>query len=398
MTRPPLENGIFVQKGAPSVGERIENALKHAMKHSTVPLKTILLFTVIFPVFVPVVRAEETKQAVLPFDTPDPTLLKDPGGSGFYLFTTGRGIPITRSRNLLDWERLSPVFPGVPDWAKKMIPEARGIWAPDIVALDGRYFLYYSVSTFGSQRSVIGLAVNKTLDPDSPDYAWEDRGLVLESAPDHTDYNAIDSALFVDEDGRAYLFWGSYWTGLKAVEVDSKTGKPFSYKPGEMKIPAGYIAVATRDGEDTSLEAPYVIRRGKFYYLFTSRGSCCDKEKSTYRLVIGRATEPLGPYLDKNGKRMDEGGGTLLLASTERWKGTGHNGFFRTKNEDGSENDWLILAAYDVRAPKKGRLTQLRPVSWDTDAWPLVGEIPDRPFENRENNSNSIEPGGAGPR
>lgn len=315
--------------------------------------------------------------AVVPFDSPDPTAIEDPRNGGVYVFSTGRGIPISYSKDLLDWKRVGRVFSdSVPAWARERIPGSRGIWAPDIVYCDEKYYVYYSVSTFGSQRSVLGLAVNKSIDPNDPDYEWIDKGIVLESHPDHTDYNAIDSALFVDEDGKAYLFWGSYWTGLKAIEVDPKTGKPFEYKPGELKIPADYRAVANREGGDTSIEAPYVVRNGDWYYLFTSRGSCCDGEKSTYHLTVGRSDKPLGPYVDKDGKRMDRGGGTLLLSSTERWKGTGHNGFFRTSHGDGpTRGDWFILAAYDKEDPKRGRLTQIRPLTWNKDGWPEIGDV-----------------------
>ena len=331
--------------------------------------------------------AESPGQAVIPFDTPDPTAIMTPDGKGIYVFATGPGIQIVYSNNFIDWERTDRVFTGVrfpdamPDWAKKAIPRARGIWAPDVVFLNGKYYVYYSVSTFGSQRSVIGLATNKTLDKTSPDYEWQDEGIVLESHPDHTDYNAIDSALFIDEDGKTYLHWGSYWTGLKAVEVDPETGKPFRYKSGGLKVPADYVAVANRSGSDTSIEAPYVIRHGKRYYLFTSRGSCCDGVRSTYHIAVGRSEKPLGPFVDKEGKRMDQGGGTVILSGTEKWKGTGHNGFFRTTAEEKNKGDWLILAAYDAQAPDKGRLTQIRPVHWDESDWPVLGDVLDVPFE-----------------
>jgi arabinan endo-1,5-alpha-L-arabinosidase len=87
--------------------------------------------------------AQEQRLAVIPFDTPDPTALEAPDGSGVYVFTTAPGMNITRSKNLIDWERCGKVFrEAVPEWAVKMVPGSRGIWAPDIVLLDGKYFLY----------------------------------------------------------------------------------------------------------------------------------------------------------------------------------------------------------------------------------------------------------------
>ena len=331
------------------------------------------------------VCGESPRLAVIPFDTPDPTAIEAPNGNGVYVFATAPGIQILHSTNFIDWELTDHVFAGVsfpdglPGWAKKAIPGARGIWAPDVVFFNDQYYVYYSVSTFGSQRSVIGLASNKTLNKMCAHYQWKDEGIVLESHPDHTDYNAIDSALFVDEDGKAYLYWGSHWTGLKAVEVDPKTGKPYRYMPGELKIPADYVAVASRP--DTSIEAPHVVRKGKYYYLFTSRGSCCEGVKSTYHIALGRSEKPLGPFVDKEGNRMDQGGGTVLLSSTDRWKGTGHNGFFQTTTEGKNKGDWIILHAYDAQDPEKGRLTQIRPVYWDETDWLTLGEVLDVPFE-----------------
>jgi arabinan endo-1,5-alpha-L-arabinosidase len=345
---------------------------------------------------------QQKKLAVLPFDTPDPTAMESPDGSGVYVFSTARGITITNSQNLLDWKRVGRVFAkDVPDWAKERIPGATAIWAPDIVFVNGHYYLYYSISTWGSQRSAIGLAVNKTLNPNSPNYLWEDRGVVLESSPQETpDYNAIDPALFVDDNGKAYLFWGSFWDGIKAVEIDPQTGMPFQYRKhknddhNNLKIPEGYVAVARRESAaDTSLEAAYVIKRGGFYYLFTSRGGCCDGAKSTYHIAVGRAKLPLGPYVDRDGKSMTLGGGTVVLSSTEQWRGTGHNGFFQTATgQNGIKNDWLILAAYDANATKKGRLTQIRPVTWDDSGWFVIGEVLDQPLEKMMSERTTVHP------
>lgn len=341
----------------------------------------------LYLVLSPILHSESPGLAVIPFDTPDPTAIQTPDGEGLYVFSTGRGITISYSTNFIDWEHTDRIFVGtqfpdaMPGWAKKAIPNARGIWAPDVVLLNNRYYVYYSVSTMGSQRSVIGLVTNKTLDKTSPDYQWQDEGIVLESHPDYTDYNAIDSALLVDNDGKTYLFWGSYWTGLKAIEVDSQTGKPSRYRPGELKIPADYVSIASRPEPDTSIEAAYVIRRGKYYYLFTSRGSCCDGIKSTYHIAIGRSEKPLGPYVDKEGQRMDQGGGSVLLSGTEKWKGPGHNGFFQTTKDGKNKGDWIILHAYDAQEPAKGRLTQIRPVYWNTSDWFTLGEVLDVPLE-----------------
>ena len=255
-------------------------------------------------------RSQDADQiAWLVKGTPDPAAIEAHDGAGSFIFATGEGIAIWHCHDRNSWKRIGRVFEdAVPKWASKLIPKADSVWAPDIQFHDGRYYLYYSVSTFGSQRSVIGLATNTTLNPKSPYYDWEDRGLVLESFPDKNDFNAIDPAMFVDGD-RGYLVWGSYWTGIKATEIDLKTGKPSSSQPKA-------IAIAARAATGpTSIEGAYIQKHDDLYYMYVSWDFCCAREKSTYKVMVGRAKSPLGPYVDDIGRKMTDGGGKLVLMS-----------------------------------------------------------------------------------
>lgn len=292
--------------------------------------------------------------------TPDPAAIQARDGSGNYVFATGEGIAIWRNTNRTLWKRIGRVFDdAVPQWALKLIPKADSIWAPDIQFVNGSYYLYYSVSTFGSQRSVIGLAVNSTLNPDDPDYRWEDRGLVLESFPEKNDYNAIDPAMFVDGD-RGYLVWGSYWTGIKGTEIDVKTGKPDSSQPKA-------VALAARESTGpTAIEGAYVLKHDDYFYLFVSWDFCCAREKSTYKVLVGRSKSPLGPYVDDRGRKMTEGGGRLVLMSDGTWRGPGHNSVLQT--DDG---DFLVYHVVNAWTPDEGRLLQLRQFEWK-EGWPVV--------------------------
>ena len=137
---------------------------------------------------------------------------------------TGGFVACRRSRDLVNWERAGFVFTQVPEWARNAVPGTKGIWAPDISFFNGLYHLYYSVSTFGSNHSVIGLATNKTLDPPAPGFEWVDRGLVVQSRK-HDRFNAIDPNLFVDRDGKYWFSWGSFWDGLMMARIDPATGK-----------------------------------------------------------------------------------------------------------------------------------------------------------------------------
>ncbi len=311
-------------------------------------------------------QPNELARSGLLVGAPDPTVVATTGRDGkpvYFVAATGRGVQLLRSTDLRRWEPAGQVFDrGVPEWARREVPGTRGIWAPDLSYHDGLYYLYYSVSTFGSQRSVIGLAVNKAIDPDSPDYRWEDRGKVIESSPETTDFNAIDPALLVDQQGKWRLLWGSYWTGLKMVEIDPATGKPVEG--------AEVQPVAARPDVDShAIEAPFVLFHQGYYYLFVSWDSCCDGADSTYKVMVGRSREPGRPYVDAAGKPMLEGGGTLVLESDDRWRGPGHNSVLTT-----DQGQWMVHHTYDNENLRAQRILQVRPMKWTSEGWPEVGE------------------------
>jgi arabinan endo-1,5-alpha-L-arabinosidase len=319
------------------------------------------------------------------FNCPDPAVIQPHDDGPIYVFSTGRGVPIFRSTDLYHWKPIGRVFDrDAPAWAKTAVPGAGGIWAPDIRWFNGRYYLYYAVSTFGSQRSVIGMAVNKALDPENVDCHWEDRGMVLESAPGMCDFNAIDPAMFVDRDNQPYLFWGSFWTGIKAAKLDPATCK---LPPGKPAITA--VATRAKGVRPPAIEAPYVLYHDGNYYLFVSWDSCCDLEKSTYKVIVGRSKSILGPYLDYYGRPMGEGGGTLVLASYGKWCGPGHNSALCT-----SHGDWLVLAGFDAENLRRARVLQIRRMYWLEDGWPVAGETVTAP--QKLGRLNDVPPAAAG--
>ena len=159
----------------------------------------------------------------------DPAMIRQ--DDTFYVFCTGgsirRGdfIPIKKSRDLIHWESAGSVFQELPAWCTKDIPGTRGTWAPDVSYFNGRFYVYYLVSTFGKNNSAIGLVTNKTLDAGSPDYCWIDQGMVVRSTEGETDWNAIDPNLILKGIDKAWLVWGSFWSGIKTRRIDRSTGK-----------------------------------------------------------------------------------------------------------------------------------------------------------------------------
>lgn len=300
----------------------------------------------------------------------DPVIIRE--GDTYYVFSTGIGeagqriLSARSSRDLVHWERSTPPFDRLPDWAVKAIPRATNSWAPDISFVNGRYRLYYAISTFGSNRSAIGLATNATLDPSAPAYGWQDEGLVVMSTP-ADDFNAIDAAFIADAQGRHWLSLGSFWTGLKLFALDAKTGKLLH--PGEK--PRSIALRPVPAGAPSIVEAPYIFAHGGHYWLIASYDYCCKGVNSTYYTVIGRSKSVTGPYLGKDGSSMLAGGGTILLRADlqekQRFRGPGHAGHFR--DTDGT--DYIVYHAYD-RENKGAPTLRIAPLHWGADGWPVA--------------------------
>lgn len=241
------------------------------------------------------------------------------------------------------------------------MPGLRGLWAPDVAYFNGKYHLYYSVSTFGSNHSRIGLATNQTLNPASDKYRWMDQGHVIGSNVGD-DWNAIDPDVVLDERNQPWLAFGSFWGGIKLRKLDGATGKLSSQDQTLYSL-----ASRTRDsGAPGAIEAPNIIRRNDYYYLFVSFDFCCRGKDSTYNIRVGRARNLTGPYIDRSGKPMMEGGGALVLAGAGRWAGPGHCAVLQEK-----DRDLLVYHAYDTewRGVSTLRIAVLR---WDSDGWPTI--------------------------
>lgn len=286
----------------------------------------------------------------------DPVMAKE--GDTYYVFSTGSRLIIICSPDMVQWEFCGRVFGRNPAWITEAVPGVNDLWAPDISYFNGKWHLYYAGSTFGSNRSVIGLATNVTLDPDSPEYEWVDEGLVIASQLT-SNWNAIDPNVAFDAEGQPWLAFGSYWSGLKMRKLDAATGKLAT--DDETLYP-----LAQRFEADGSIEAPFIIRRGQYYYLFASFDYCCRGAESTYNVRVGRATEITGPYVDRDGKAMLQGSGTRILAAYERWAGPGHNGIYE---EDGTY--WMVYHAYDKQQVGIPKL-RIEALGWDAEGWPVV--------------------------
>lgn len=268
------------------------------------------------------------------------TITKD--GDTYFNFTTGTGIWYSTSKDLVTWTGgPGPVFATPPAWIKNKVPDFKGsIWAPDLIHMNGHYYMYYSVSTFGTSVSAIGVARSVSLK--NPN--WQDLGIVVESYGGRDEINAIDAALFRDHNGKIYMSYGSWHGGIGVAEINQATGKLAS---GVTRIWGGGHA---------DIEAPYIVRNGDFYYLYVNRGRCCDGANSTYSVEVQRATSVTGPY---SGTR------TILANVDGRFKGPGHVGVLK---QDGC--NFMSTHYYDLNDNGNAKL-QFHKMTYSGD-WPVL--------------------------
>jgi arabinan endo-1,5-alpha-L-arabinosidase len=281
----------------------------------------------------------------------DPSMVRTPDGT-YYLFSTHGGIQIRRSADRVAFASAGSVLPGGATWASAF-GNINDVWAPDVSFHNGTYYLYYAVSSFGSNHSAIGLATSSTAAPGS----WHDQGMVY-SSQSTGDFNAIDPALMVDSSGRWWLSFGSFWSGIKMIQIDPATGKQASWDTTRYSI-------AERPSPDAE-EASFIYPRGGFYYLFVSFDFCCRGVNSTYRIMVGRSTSPTGPYVDASGTPMMSGGGTQILATHGNVIGPGGQSVMHD-----SDGDLLVYHYYAGNlngTPELG----INLLGWDSNGWPFV--------------------------
>jgi len=277
----------------------------------------------------------------------DPSIVKTPAG-GYLAAYTGNNIQLKTSSDRTAFRNAGAVFPNGASWTTAYTGGSRNLWAPDISYRNGRYYLYYSASTFGSNRSAIFLATSTT----GASGSWTNQGLVIESSSGN-DYNAIDPNLTVDDQGRWWLSFGSFWSGIKQVALNASTGK---------RADTAIRAIAGRGGG--AIEAPTLVRHGSYYYLWVSFDLCCRGASSTYRIMVGRSTSVTGPFVDRNGTAMTAGGGTQVLASHGNIHGPGHQAVLTDTDGD--------VLVYHYYANSGASYLGINLIGYDSAGWPYV--------------------------
>lgn len=315
------------------------------MKHLA---KTILTATLFVPQFLQFSLAQTVtnRQPVIDMSAPDPTVIRAEDGT-FYLYATEdmRNVPIFHSANLVDWKLVGTAF--TDNSRPKWLPKG-GIWAPDIQRVSGKYHLYYAKSVWGGEWNAgIGVAVSN-----NPAGPFVDRGCMFTSKQIGIQ-NCIDP-FYIEDGGKKYLFFGSFH-GIYGVEL---TADGLHVKQG----------AKPREVAGTFMEATYIRRRGGYYYLFGSTGTCCEGARSTYRITIGRSKSLFGPYVDKAGQRLLDNHYNILLDKDDSVLGPGHNAGLIT---DDAGNDYMFYHGFKASDPDAGRVVWLSRIVW-ADGWPSV--------------------------
>lgn len=275
----------------------------------------------------------------------DPAITHDPSNNYWWVFGTGTGIQAKSSSNGTAWSDVGRVFSSGLSWWKTYVPNNSGndVWAPDIHRYNSTWWLYYSISTFGSNTSCIGLA---SKGGNVSNTGWTDRGLVIRSTSSSS-YNCIDPNLCFDAGGNPYLVFGSWFSGIWITKID----------PSTMKPTGSLTHLAQRSN---GIEAPFIVYHGGYYYLFVSIDKCCQGTSSTYKIAYGRGTSITGPFYDQGGHNMLSGYCTVFDAGNSRWVGPGGQSIYGTS----------VIARHAYDANNNGAPTLLINDLYWSNNWP----------------------------
>ena len=251
------------------------------------------------------------------------------GDGRYYLYTTS-AFQAWSSEDLLTWRSEGRVKLEY-GWAKS------DIWAPEVVEYNGRYYMYYSgrgILPSGEAGRRLAVAVS-----DSPSGPFVD---VLDGPLFDFGYAVADPHVFIDDDGRKYLFYsrdasenvvgGRRESHIYGVELGddmvSLKGEPVLLVKPEQPW-------ELRSGSVVWNEGPFVIKRDGVYYLMYSANYYNSRD---YGVGYATATHPLGPYAKYEGNPILSASIPAMQGWPRLVSGPGHHSV--TRSPDGTE--WII--------------------------------------------------------
>ncbi|KAJ8113578.1 hypothetical protein OPT61_g4328 [Boeremia exigua] len=290
----------------------------------------------------------------------DPSLIRRDDGT-YFRFSTGGKVAVHTAPSIQGpWTFKGAVL---PNGSKINKAGNQDLWAPDVAKVGSTYYLYYSVSAFGSQNSAVGVATSTTMDVGS----WTDLGSTGVESVAGSKFNAIDGNL-QSANGKLYMNFGSFWSDLFQIEMTATPTKVA--KPVASATQIAFVPTSPR-----AQEAAFGYKYGNYYYLFFSVGSCCGYDANRpaagkeYKIQVCRSSSVSGPYVDKSGKSCLEGGGTTVLESHDWIYGPGGQGVMN----DNSLGPVLYYHYVDTRIGYQDAQKQFGVNKLDfSSGWPVV--------------------------
>jgi len=285
---------------------------------------------------------------------------------GYALMSTNNNLQLWTSEDAYTWKDHKSTVSAIPQWAFQYAPGTEGIWAPDLYYMNGEFRAYYCVSVFGKRSSAIGYTATTSIVPGTTGYGWKDHGHVIHTVTSDK-YNAIDADVVRDAEGNYWMAFGSFGLGIQLIKLDGKTG----YQASDNKTIYN-IARRTSKASEGAEEGPSLIEHGGKYFLFTAWDKCCQQganiEQTTYKTAYGRADAVTGPYKDRAGYDMANGGGTILLERYGRYVGPGGGEAFQDLNRVR-----FVHHYYDLNGDKYNHI-HIRDVVFTDDNWVEMGQ------------------------
>jgi arabinan endo-1,5-alpha-L-arabinosidase len=308
----------------------------------------------------------------------DPSIIRCDEDQKFYAFGTEdlavwggtdyskKLIPILVSDDLVTWSFAGSVFAN-PSSAPYWGAIGAGLWAPEVVKINNKYLVYYSLSIWGDPDPGIGVA-----SADHPLGPYTDHGKLFTSNEIGVK-NSIDQTVVVDN-GKVYMIWGSF-IGIYGIELSSDG---LSILHGLEYAKNNKVLLAGVDNgrfEISNYEGAYVRKKDEYYYMFLSTGTCCAGFSSSYRVVVARSTNIMGPYVDAENRLMtsQQNIGTNVVRGNDRFVGVGHNAWI----EDDAGEYFIVYHGFDKTKDEKEGVTNRRSLLidvlvWNSLGWPYV--------------------------
>ena len=294
----------------------------------------------------------------------DPSVVRGDNG---YLYCVSTDRRFLRSEDGCNWEVISENIIDNPAWGKEYSKSGYNLWAPDLIKIGDKWIYYYSLSGWGSP---IGIGYATADDIEGP---YTDQGKLF-TGDEMGVLNCIDPQPFVDVDGTVYMTVGSF-QGLWLVEL-TKDGMGLEGGIEYQKENKVLIAGKVGGWDGSTYEGGYIMRKEDKYYYFGSAGTCCEGKNSTYRVLVGRAEEITGPYLDAQGRPLTASGsgktfGTMCLdtgITNKNMSGAGHNSIL----VDDAGDYWIYYHAYSTEDNYATRHLFMDKLAWDENGFPYV--------------------------